>query len=202
MYTNSGVAGLGGLVQETPGATQGSPLHKPSHAMDDTPAWEAHGTSYEFSGIRTPVAHPPLFSINKALSVWANEKIRSESNIAALAEHAVDMDHPCVRVYTKEEVDANRKFLAASAESSELVQLLRVCSFNPCYHRSSSNVIAQELLAEIMESQGKLIIDGKQVDNPRLVLDFVKDLKIAANKERDELKPQWLRDWRDSQSTS
>jgi len=200
MYTNSGDAGIGDLLQGSSGATPGSPSHKPSRTIDSTPAWEAHGTSYGFSSIRIPITHSPLCSTNKALSVWANEKIQSESNMTALAEYGVDMDHPCVRVYTKEEVDANRKFLATSAESSDLLQLLKVCSFNPCHHRSSPNVIAQELLAEVVKSKGKFIVDGKQVDNPRLILDLVKDRKIAVDEQKRELKPQWLRDWRDSQT--
>jgi len=111
--------------------------------MDDVPVWEAlHGTSYEFSSIGIPTTHPALDSFNKAISTWADEKIQSESNMATLAEYGVDMDHPCVRVYTKKEVDANRTFLAASAESFQMHNFSKVCLFKPCRHHPSSNLFA------------------------------------------------------------
>ena len=95
--------------------------------MDDVPAWEVHGTSYGFSSIGIPVAHPGFDTFNKTISEWVDGKIQSKSNMVALAEHGVDMDHPCVRVYTKEEVDANRKFLVASAESFTMHEFFKVC---------------------------------------------------------------------------
>jgi len=94
--------------------------------MDDMPAWEVRGTSYGFSSIGIPITHPGLDSFNKAISVWVDEKIQSKSNMAALAEYGVDMDHPCVRVYTKEGVDANRTFLVASAESFTMNEFFKV----------------------------------------------------------------------------
>lgn len=94
--------------------------------MDDVPAWEVHGTSYGFSSIGVPIEHPRLDTFNKTISVWADEVIQSRSNMAALAEYGVDMDHPCVRVFTKEEVDANRKFLIASAESFKIHEFFKV----------------------------------------------------------------------------
>ena len=56
------------------------------------------------------------------------EKIQSKSNIDALAGYGVDMDHPCVRVFTKEEVDTNRSFLAVSAGTWAHLGNLKVCS--------------------------------------------------------------------------
>ena len=90
------------------------------------PVLEVHGTSYGFSSIGIPITHPGLDSFNKAISVWVDEKIRSKSNVAALAEYGVEMDHPCVRVYTKEGVDANRMFLVASAESFTMHEFFKV----------------------------------------------------------------------------
>jgi hypothetical protein len=126
-YIDTGAAEIGGLLRETSGVTPGSLLHKFSHTMDDIPAWEVYGTSYGFSSIGIPITHPRLDSFNKAISVWMDEKIQSKLNMAALAEYGVNMDHPCVRVYTKEEVDANRKFLVASAESFTMHEFSRVC---------------------------------------------------------------------------
>jgi len=129
-YIDSGAAEIGGLLRETPGVTPGSWLDKFSHGMDDIPVWEAHGTSYGFSSIGIPIIHPGLDPFNNSISIWVDEKLESKSNMATLAEYGVDMDHPCVRVYTKEEVDANRKFLAASAETFTTHEFLRVC-FDP-----------------------------------------------------------------------
>ena len=122
-------------------------MHKFSHAMDDIPAWEVFGTSYGFSSIGIPIANPALDSFNKAISVWVDEKIQSESSMAALAESDVDMDHPCVRVYSKEEVDANRKFLVASAESFKMHEFLQV-RFILIPHRPLSNVRAESICGE------------------------------------------------------
>jgi len=201
-YINGGVAvaGLGGIIREISDTMPGSLLHKLSRSLDDTPAWEvAHGTSYEFSSIGVPTTHPALDSFNKALSVWVDEKIQSQSNMAALAEYGVDMDHPCVRVYTKEEVDANRKFLAASAESFEMQKFFEVFLFNSCRHHPSSNVFAQKA-EKIQTGEVKLkVIGGKQVGSPKVLLELLEKRRLAMDIEKDELKPQWLRDWQDSQ---
>ena len=125
-YIDSGTTEIGGLLRDTSGATPGSFLHKFSHAMDDMPAWEVRGKSYGFSSIGIPITHPGLDSFNKAISAWVDEKIQSKSNMAALAGYGVDMDHPCVRVYTKEGVDANRTFLVASAESFTMHEFFNV----------------------------------------------------------------------------
>jgi len=55
-----------------------------------------------------------------------DQRILSKSDMSALAEYGVDMDHLCVRTYTKEEVDANRKFLVGSAEYFTLFKYLEV----------------------------------------------------------------------------
>ena len=94
--------------------------------MDDISVWEAHGTSFGFSSIGVPITHPGLDTFNKTISAWMDERIESKSNMAALAEYGVDMDHPCVRVFAKDEVDANRKFLVASAESFAMHEFFKV----------------------------------------------------------------------------
>ena len=94
--------------------------------MDDHTIWDARGTPYGFSSIGIPITHPSLEKFNQAISVWVDQKILSKSNMAALAEYGVDMDHPCVRVYTKEEVDANRKFLVANADCFTMQELFKV----------------------------------------------------------------------------
>ena len=99
--------------------------------MDDSSTWEVHGTSYGFSSIGIPITNPRLDSFNQAISVWVDQKILAKSNMATLAEYGVDMDHPCVRVYTKEEVDANRKFLAGSAECFTMQEFLKARLFGP-----------------------------------------------------------------------
>jgi len=50
--------------------------------------------------------------------------------MAALAKYGVNMDHPCVRVFNKEEVGANRKFLGATAYCLALLDFFEVC-FTP-----------------------------------------------------------------------
>jgi len=194
------VAEVGGLLRETPLVTPGSLLHRFSHAMDNIPTWEAHGTSYGFSSIGIPIKHPSLDPFNEGISVWVDEKIQSKSNMAALAEYGVDMDHPCVRVYTKEEVDANRKFLVASGECFTVHELLRVCLFDPCYRHPSFNVPVQKASAENIQS-GKVMIRvvGKQLGGPEAILEFMRKRMHASEKQRDELKPRWLREWQDSQ---
>jgi hypothetical protein len=96
--------------------------------MDDMPEWDSiHGTSYGFSSVGLPITHPALEPLNKAISEMVDRNIQSKSNMAALAEYGVDMDHPCIRAYTKEEVDANRKFLVAGGECFSMHDFLRVC---------------------------------------------------------------------------
>jgi len=180
--------------------TPGSLLHRFSHAMDDSSTWEVHGTSYGFSSIGIPIANPRFGSFNEAISVWVDQKILSKSNMTALAEYGVDMDHPCVRVYTKEEVDANRKFLAGSAECFKMHEFLKVRLFGLHCHHPSSDVPVQGATAENMQSgRVKIRVIGKQAaDSPDAVLEFLKKRMAGVEKQRDELKPQWLREWEDS----
>ena len=178
----------------------GSLFHKFSHAMDDIPVWEALGTSYGFSSIGIPITHPGLDPFNKAISDWVDERIQSKPNMTALAEHGVDMDHPCVRVYTKEEVDANRTFLAASAESFTVREFFKVCLFGFSYHHPSSNFLPKKASPEKIQSgEVKLRVVGGRVSSPESVFELLRKRKLDVDKQRDELKPQWLRDWQDSQ---
>jgi hypothetical protein len=165
--------------------------------MDDIPAWEVFGTSYGFSSIGIPISNPALDSFNKAISVWVDEKIQSESSMAVLAESDIDMDHPCVRVYTKEEVDANRKFLVASAESFKMHEFLQVRSI--LIPTVPYLTFAQKVSAEKVQSgEIKVQVIGKHVGSPESVLEFLKKRMLTVEKQRDGLKPQWLRDWQDS----
>jgi len=59
-------------------------------------------------------------------SDWVDANIKSESNMAALAEYGVSMDHPCVRVFIKEEVCANRKFLEVAGTGLALLDFFEV----------------------------------------------------------------------------
>lgn len=101
-------------------------MDKFSHLLDDIPTWEIHGTSYGFSSVGIPITRPIINSFNEAISSWMDERILSKPDMSALAEYGVDMDHPCVRTYTKEEVDANRKFLVGSAECFRMHKYLEV----------------------------------------------------------------------------
>ena len=130
--------------------------------MDNVPTWEAHGTSYGFSSIGIPITHPGLDSFNQAIAVWVDEKIQSKSNMDVLADYGVDMDHPCVRVYAKEEVDTNRKFLVASAESFTMHEFPKVCSFGSfCNHLSPHVFHAERVSGEHTKRQGENPSDGK-----------------------------------------
>ena len=194
-YIDSGAAEIGGLLREEPYVKPGSILHKFSHAMDDVPAWEAHGTSYGFSSIGIPITHPGLDSFNQAIAVWVDEKVQSKSNMDVLADYGVDMDHPCVRVYAKEEVDANRKFLVASAESFTMHEFLKVCSFGSFCNHPSPHVFAQKVSVENIQSgKVKIQVMGKHAGNPETVLQSLEKRRLAVEKQRDELEPQWLRE--------
>lgn len=126
-YIDTTEVEVGRLFQETSGVTPGSLLHKVLHAIDDVPPWEVHGTSYGFSSIGVPIPKASFDLFNKTISAWVDEKIKSKSDMAALAECGVDMDHPCVRIYTKEEVGANRRFLEASSEFFAMRTFFQVC---------------------------------------------------------------------------
>ena len=93
---------------------------------DDAPVWEAHGTPSRFSNLDCSVLDPFLVALNMGVSDWVDEAIKSGSTMASLAKYGVDMDHPCVRVFTKEEVGANRHFLEAAAHCAPLLDFLEV----------------------------------------------------------------------------
>jgi len=101
--------------------------------------------------------------------------------VAVLAEYDLNMDHPCVRTYTKAEVDANRKFLAASGESLMMREFLKKLPTE-----------------KIQSGEVKVQVIGKHAGSPESVLELLKQRMLTVEKERDELKPQWLRDWQDS----
>ena len=165
------------------GVTLDSPFAKFSHPVGDIPPWEALG----YSTIAIPVVHPGLKSLCNSISEWMDEEVQSESSLGTLAGHGVNMDHPCVRVFTKEKVDANRKFLVASAKTMRAFVFFKVC-FTSRHRRPSSDVLAQH-------NEG-IAVDEKDPDTPRALMEF---LKKRMPVERDELKPQWLRDFQDSQ---
>ena len=79
--------------------------------------------------------HPVLNSTNKAASEFVDDKIKSKVDTAALAWHGVNVNHPCIMIYTNDEVPANRKFLAASAICFSTRRFLDVCLYNPCCRR-------------------------------------------------------------------
>ena len=64
-----------------------------------------------------------------------------EPDMPALAGHGVNMDHPCVRPFTKKEVDANMKFLVASAKTLKTLEFFKAC-FVPRFPRPLSDVLA------------------------------------------------------------
>ena len=84
--------------------------------------------------------HPVPDSTNKAASKFV-DKIKSKVDMAALARHRVNVNHPCGRMYTKVQVLANRKFLAASAMCFSARRFLDVRLFNSCYGHPLSDLL-------------------------------------------------------------
>jgi hypothetical protein len=78
-------------------------------------------------------------------------------------------------------------------------QFLKVRLFGPPL---SSSLIQRSLVesvsGEYTSGKVKIKVIGKHADNPEAVLDFLKKRMVDAEKQRDELKPQWLREWEDS----
>jgi len=122
----NGAMEIGDLLRETSGVAPSSPVHKCSHIMDNAPARELRGLGCGFSTITTPALASGLGWFYEAITDWIEEKVQYKSTIDALAGYGVDMDHPCVRVFTKEEVDANRRFLWVSAQIWSKLELLNV----------------------------------------------------------------------------
>jgi len=104
------------------GISLDSPFNKFLHLRDRIYPWEALGPS----SLAIPVVHPGLDSFYSGISDRMNEEVQSGSSVAALAGYGVNMDHPCVRAFTKEEVDANRKFLVASAKALRALGFFQV----------------------------------------------------------------------------
>jgi len=44
----------------------------------------------------------------------------------------------------------------------------------------------------------KIQVSGKNFDGPGAALEFLKKRMVNVEKQRDELKPQWVREWEDS----
>ena len=125
-YFDSGTKAAVGLLRES--------LHMPTRDV-------IHGKSYGFSKIeiqRLEEAQRPHGDVIKeAIPYSVDKKIQSKSDMATLSRYPIDMDHPCVRVYTKDEVDANRKFLMASSDCHSMHQSYSVCSYNSFHHHPS-----------------------------------------------------------------
>lgn len=198
-YFDIGAREASNILQKTLGLTPGSYLYEFLAADGDARAWEpVCGTEYGFSSIGIPNAHFDMDPFNKAISEGVDRNIQSASNMAALKEHDVDMDHPCVRVYTKEEVDANRKFLVASGTCFSMQEFLRV-RFSRCLLLSLLITLTQKVTPEkIKRGEIKFEVIGKSSANPETVLEGLKKKMLHLEEERDGLKPQWLRDWQDS----
>jgi len=116
----------GDLLRVTSDVASSSRAHKPRHPTDDTPVGEAQGIWCGSSTITTPALASSFGWLSDAITKWLEEKVQSKSNIDALAGYGVDMDHPCVRVFAKEEVDANRGFLWESVKTWERLEGLKV----------------------------------------------------------------------------
>lgn len=196
-YIDIGTKATGDVLRKSLGLTPGSWIFNFTHAADYRQTWDLIcGTSFGFSSIGIPGAPSGPDSKIAALSDWVDKKILSKSNMDELAKHGVDMDHPCVRVYTQEEVDANRKFLVASGQRSALRRFVRVRLYSHCRRNLSSHFLVQGL--SVREGKMNLQTDGKRVVRPEAVQDLLKDRSLAMEKQRDDLKPQWVRDWEES----
>ena len=210
MYFDAGTKAAGGLLRENLAVRPGSMKHKLTHAADNMPIWDRlYGTSYGFSNLAIPFGGLPL-KPSKIISEFMDEKMRSKSNMTTLARHGVNMDHPCVRMYTKEERETNRRFLAASSEYISFRECLDVCLYDLCYHRSFSNA----LLQGISPGNATPTIPYYGTREERIRSDLMKEMMLlrmtekssVAEKNREKLKPQWLRDlqgprgrkWRES----
>ena len=93
---------------------------------DDVPVWEAHGSPSRFSNLDCSAINPFLIAFRLGASELVDEAIKSESTMAALKKYGVNMDHPCVRAFTKEGVGANRSYLEAAAHCTALLDFLDV----------------------------------------------------------------------------
>ena len=174
-------------------------MNKFLRPADDVQSWDLiNGMSLGFSSIGIPGKPPGLDLTIRALSDLVDEKIQSKSNMDVLAKYGVDMDHPCVRVYAQEEVDANRRFLVASGQHFALRRFIRVRLYNLYRYPPSSNAVIQGL--SVRENKMNLKADGKRVVRPEAVQDLLHERTNAMGKQRDDLKPRWVQDWEDSRA--
>jgi len=176
---------IDGLLQETTGEAPSTPVHRLSHAMDDTTAWETRGIWCGFSTITTSALASSLGWFYDAVTDWLEEMVQSKSNLDALAGYGVDMDHPCVRAFDKVEVNANREFLFMSAKIWANVESLKV-------HLNPAPTILSDVL--VLQRGGmRLQMHGKDIDDPEAALAPLKEQVLANHR------PQWLQDFRDQQ---
>ena len=126
MYTANGPTEVGGLLREMSNVNPGPLVDKLSYALNDFSTWEAHGEPSRFSNLSCPILHPLLIAFSGGASDWVDQNVVSELSMAALAKYGVDMNHPCVRVFNKEEVSANRKFLEATGHCLALLDFFEV----------------------------------------------------------------------------
>ena len=67
------------------------------------------------------------------------------------------------------------------------------------HYRHPHNVSVQKASVENINSgKVKIQVSGKNFDGPSAVLEFLKKRMVDVEKQRDELKPQWVREWEDS----
>jgi len=178
-YVDIGTRETGEIFRKSLGLTPGSWIYKFSHAADDLQAWDLIcGISFGFSSLGIPGNPPGLDKTVRAIKDSVDEKIRSKSNMDVLAEYGVNMDHPCVRMCTREEVDANRRFLVASGKRSALHKIIRGLSAR--------------------QNRMNLQTDGKRVVRPEAAQKDLNERMNVMEKQRDDLKPQWVQDWEDS----
>jgi len=192
VFLDAGTKAAGSLLRKNLRMRKGSMVHKLSHAADHMEIWDViSGTSYETFNVLTPSTNSVLDPTNKALRKFFDEKIQSKFDMAALARLGVHMDHPCVRMYTKDEVLANRMFMAASAECLSIRRFLDNVPFeeiarSTIIHRvNGRNPLEHEAIAAGL--MGEMIYRQMRGRLP------------TAKKRREDLKPQWLRDWNRSQ---
>lgn len=178
----------------------GSWFHKFLLPAGEKPHWEQmSGTHFGFSSVGIPVKHPGFDLINKAITDFLDQGIWS--NMATLRKYGVDMDHPCVRMFTREEVDANRKFLVASREHFSMRELHKVCSSSPYCDYLSSDVTIQKIASGVARASG-IVIDanGKRVVMHDGIRDLLGKRSTDLEKKKEDLRPQWVKDWQDSRA--
>jgi len=67
-----------------------------------------------------------------------------------------------------------------------------------CRHPSYNVPVQKASVENINSGKVKIQVSGKNFGGPDAVLEFLKKRMVDVEKQRDELKPQWLREWEDS----